>query len=576
LSIVPFHQLHTEIEKPLRFNNPFDYQPHPLCLLAADEVRRYVATQPQWALELEAGKMLGVLVCETADGELGFLAAYSGQLGGREDWPWFVPAVFDYLQPDGYFKREEQAITAINRHIAAMEQAADYRSLKEQVQSSTLQAEAEIAAYKTLMQQSKTRRDARRRSAGKLTAEEEAALIGESQYQKAELRRLKARWRDALASTEAQLHPIADAIEAQRRERRERSDQLQQWLFNQFAMVNAQGQRRTLTDIFLPTSQGVPPSGAGECCAPKLLQYAFLHHLKPLCMAEFWHGRSPRMEVRHDGQYYPACQGKCKPILEWMLGGEQEVGLADEKLSDRTSDLSFHGIKIIYDSTSDPSLSPSSSSTEELSFIPPSFWEGKGVGSFLVVSKPSGLLSVPGKSERPSVQSILSARYGEVWMPHRLDMDTSGQMVVALSLPVYHHLQRQFLQRRVEKRYIALLDGVWQGPDAGTIDLPLRPDLDDRPRQMVDPVYGKAAITDYRIISREQGRTLVELTPHTGRTHQLRMHCAHQQGLALPIVGDRLYGRPANRLCLHAAHLAFYHPLTGQRLVFDDDVRFEI
>ena len=531
-----FHPLHTQVAPPERLNNPFDYEPHPLCLVAAAEVRTYLANQPQWADELAAGKMLGVLVCRSADGQLGFLAAYSGQLGGREDWPWFVPAVFDYLQPDGYFRQEEQAISELNHRVKALETAPDYQQLQAEAQQIAIDGERAVADYKTLMQLSKERRDEQRRAA-LLDDETEAALIRESQYQKAELRRLKTHWREAREAAEARMYPVADAVATLRRERRERSDQLQHWLFDHFVMTNATLERRTLTDIFKPTTQGVPPSGAGECCAPKLLQYAFLNHLTPLAIAEFWHGRSPRMEVRHDGQYYPACQGKCKPILEWMLQTK-------------------------------PQPLPGGMGTGSLPH--PSII--KEDEAFVVISKPAGLLSVPGKSELPSVESMLSERYGRVWMVHRLDMDTSGLMVVALTVEAYHELQQQFLHRTVEKRYIALLDGMLTDrPPQGTIDLPLRPDLDDRPRQLVDYVHGREATTDYRVLTVVEGHTLVELTPHTGRTHQLRVHCAHEQGLGLPIVGDRLYGQSSTRLCLHAAQLSFNHPLTGERLTFTDE-----
>jgi len=529
-----FHPLPPSLSRPAHLNNPFDYEPHPLCLIAADEVRAYIASKPQWTEELSAGKMLGVLVCEQADGTLGYLAAYSGQLGGREDWPWFVPAVFDYLQPEGHFKQEERRISAMNHRISALEADCNYRQLLSDVQRTMREGAEAVETYKRFIQQQKAERDARRQSTT-LTAAEEAELIGHSQFQKAELRRIKKRWNDALAAVQERLHPVSQTIEALRRERHERSDQLQRWLFDQSCVSNAQGQYRSLSSIFLNTPQGVPPSGAGECCAPKLLNYAFTHQLRPLAIAEFWYGQSPRMEVRHHGQYYPACQGKCKPILEWMLGS--------------LPSSSFH-----------PHL-----------FSFPTVAE---VGEAIVISKPTGLLSVCGKDGQPSVESILTERYGRAWMVHRLDQDTSGLMVVALTREAYHHLQRQFLERTVEKHYTAVLDGIYHGRPQGTISLPLRPDPDDRPRQVVDPVYGKPAMTDYRVLSTNGGRTIVSLTPHTGRTHQLRMHCAHADGLALPIVGDRLYGRVADRLYLHADRLSFNHPVTGERLSFYDPAPF--
>ncbi|MBO4463863.1 MAG: RluA family pseudouridine synthase [Prevotella sp.] len=537
-----FHPMKVEGELPAQLNNPFDYEPHPLCVEAARRVCEYLSQSPLHD-EVMQGKMLGVLVCQQADGTVGFLAAYSGQLGGREDWPWFVPAVFDYLQPDGYFKQEEAHISAINQRIAQLESASDYVSARATLAQLKKQAEDEIVSYKTMMQAAKTQRDAIRNENETLRYENENgndALIRESQFQKAELRRLKKRWEERLTVAAKDVERTDDSIATLKKERKERSDALQRWLFDQFIMLNAQGERRTLTDIFANTPQHIPPSGSGECCAPKLLQYAFAHRLKPLCMAEFWQGASPKMEVRHHGQYYPACRGKCKPILEWMLS-----------LQPTNDDIEAHEpneIRIVYEDD-----------------------------ALLVIDKPAGLLSVPGKTDEESVQSLLQKRYGEVFMVHRLDQDTSGLMVVAKSREAHRLLQQQFLShtRVIYKMYVALLDGVVEG--RGTISLPLRPDVDDRPRQMVDHEHGKEAVTDYEVLGHEGSLTRIALMPHTGRTHQLRMHCAYREGLGVPIVGDRLYGHRIEKgqhLCLHAAELAFQHPLTGERMRFSSVVPF--
>ena len=554
----PFHLLAATMAPPAELNSPFGYEPHQLTLLAADAVRRHLAERmadsPCWDFSSPdaEGKMFGVLVCSDAEGRLGFLAAYSGQIGGREDWPWFVPAVFDYLQPDGYFKQEEARISAVNRRVEALQHDAQYARLSEDMQRLCQQAEKEIADYQAMMREAKRRRDERRRGAGEA---DEAAMIRESQFQKAELRRLRRRWDEAKEQLQTALQPLQAAIDALKTERRQRSDALQRWLFDQFVMLNGQGEGRTLTRIFASTPQQVPPSGAGECCAPKLFQYAFLHHLKPLCIGEFWQGRSPKMEIRHHDRFYPACRGKCKPILEWMLGASHP--------SPPTSHPSTLTPRVIYEDE----------------------W-------LLVVDKPAGLLSVPGRSNQPSVESLLRRSHPEVYMVHRLDMDTSGLMVVALTAESYHHLQRQFLERTIYKRYEALLDGALPDcagapvgiPAKGTIALPLRPDPLDRPRQVADREHGKAAITDYQVVDTRdyptagghlQPMTRVLLTPHTGRTHQLRVHCAHAEGLATPIVGDNLYGHPhGERLCLHAAVLAFTHPEKGQQLQFESPAPF--
>ena len=585
-----WHELHSQQPRPTAMNDPFCYEPHPMCVEAAEAVVAHVKTLTDWHDEVSQGKMFGVLICEDADGRLGFLAAYSGQIGGRSDWPWFVPAVFDYLQPDGYFKQEEARITQLNHRLAALESADDLVSLKSQLAHLQAQAEQEINDYKAMMREAKARRDAIREQTNS------PDLIRESQYQKAELRRLKQRWRMVTAQAEADVLSIQGEIDRLKRERGKRSDALQRWLFDQFRMLNTQGERRTLTEIFAPS---VPPAGSGECCAPRLLQYAYGHGLRPLQIAEFWQGRSPRMEIRHEGHFYTACRGKCKPILEWMLGGEGGrlkvfkggrlkvegggVGFAedegqrmkDEGLQPSNINLQTSTIK---HQPSTFNLGAADTSTFNLQ---PSTFKNPQPSTLMldrdiiVVDKPSGLLSVPGKGEAASVESLLGERYGEVYMVHRLDMDTSGLMVVARNRAAYHHLQRQFLRRTVSKEYVALVEGDVVD-DGGTIRLPLRPDLEDRPRQLVDYTYGKEATTDYAVMERRpDGRTLLRLTPHTGRTHQLRVHCAHADGLAAPIVGDRLYGHPsAQRLCLHAASLTFVHPTTGELMRFTSEVPF--
>lgn len=539
-----FHPLLTDIEPPTALNNPFCYEPHALTLLAARQLCDYLDSQAEWTEEIASGKMFGVLVCRDGEGRLGFLAAYSGQMAGRADWPWFVPAVFDYLQPDGHFKQEEAHISGINRQVCEIEASDEYRTLNDNFMRVKADGEAAVEAYRRYLRECKQRRDEQRAKG----SGDEAALIGESQYQKAELRRLKKHWQEEADRAVEPLLPLTARIDALKRERRQRSDALQQWLFDHFVLLNDRGDSRSLTSIFADTPKGTPPSGAGECCGPKLLHYAFMHQLKPLCMGEFWQGRSPLMEVRHHGQFYPACRGKCKPILEWMLsmGWQDEATGVHEGFPVREDPKENHGeLRIV--------------SVDE---------------SIIVVSKPSGLLSVPGRQGLPSVESILGGRYGQVYMPHRLDQDTSGLLIVARTMEAYHHLQRQFLQRTVRKEYEALLDGNVDGE--GIISLPLRPDLDDRPRQLVDREHGKAAVTAYRVMGVENGLTRILLEPHTGRTHQLRVHCSHHEGLATPIVGDNLYGRPASgqRLCLHARLLAFTHPATGQDMLFTDPAPF--
>ena len=611
-----FHLMDYSGPLPDALNDPLDYEPHPLCVAAKEVVCNYLKEHTEWAKEVAEGKMFGVLVCRDGCGRLGFLAAYSGQIGGREDWPWFVPAVFDYLQPDGYFKLEEQNISELNHQLEALLASDDYQRALQQVATLRHAGSKAIDSYKQTIALAKAKRDEQRQAAA-VDAETEAAMVRESQFQKAELRRLKARCKADIAAAEALLKPFDDEAAQLRQERKQRSDALQRWLFDHFAMVNAHGERRTLTDIFRPTPQQTPPSGSGECCAPKLFQYAFLHHLEPLQIAEFWQGRSPRMEIRYHDQYYTACRGKCKPILEWILKPQQPQPQQSHPQKPHPQPLS----KGRGEYTVSRQINAEQIMETEL-FTPLSPWRGVGGEAFLVFSKPSGLLSVSGRTGEPSVESLLTEKYGRVWMVHRLDQDTSGLMVVALTGEAYHKLQQQFLARVIYKRYIALVEGVPQR-QSGTIRLPLRPDHLDRPRQLVDPAHGKEAVTDYEVLQSfvqppsatlqqpntqpssaqlQQTNTqppsglpsptplppvfshvplvagntysLVSLVPHTGRTHQLRVHCAHVDGLGCPIVGDRLYGHVTargQRLCLHAAELRFRHPVSDEWLQFSTD-----
>ena len=401
---------------------------------------------------LTEGKMFGVLVVADGDDRLGFVAAYSGLLEGRNDWPYFVPPVYDAQQPDGHFKQEERQISAM---------------------------------------------------------------------------------RD----------------DSQREERRRRSQQLQLWLFDQYRFLNARGERRRLVDVWqdyhcserIRRKYPLPPGGTGDCCAPKLLQYAYQEGLKPLCMAEFWWGPSPKTEVRQHGQFYPACRGKCKPVLTWMLQGLDVDPNPEEIASTPQLDIT-----VVYEDD-----------------------------TLIVISKPSGLLSVPGRIGSYSVATILSQRYPGTLLAHRLDMGTSGLMVAAKTRDAYRQLQQQFSDHTIRKTYVAQLDTSYSSPltprpTKGTISLPLLCDPINRPRQVVDYERGKTSVTDYEII----GNGCVRLYPHTGRTHQLRMHCAHPDGLGCPIRGDELYGRPADRLYLHAERLELTHPVTGERMTFEQPADF--
>ena len=596
------HALSTSIPSPRQFTYPFCYDVDPLAEAASLELQRYIADADLMSTEKGCGKMFGVLVVEYEDEEgalqRGFLAAYSGLLGGRNDWPYFVPPVFDAQQPDGHFKRTEREISAINREIAAIEHDAEYLQSVAQHEQTKKRLQAEVDAFKAEVDAAKARRDARRKSGEPLSEEEQAEMIRESQFMKAELRRRRKAMEQAESTLTTQHSTFLKSLQ---RKRKQMSDELQRWLFSAYRMLNAKGEERDLIDIFREYTHAMPPAGAGDCCAPKLLQYAYLHRLRPVCMAEFWWGESPASEIRHHLHYYPACRSKCLPILTHMLKG---LDVAPNPLAQKRH-------------TAEPRV----------------LYADEYI---MVVDKPAGMLSVPGKAESVRSEFSDSANisveeyFANLQLPtnsqftteqftigeadnsklkiqnskflkaaHRLDMDTSGLLVLARTEEAYVELQRQFASRETVKRYEAVLSGVptqnskLKTQNSSTqpsgcleaISLPLIADINDRPRQRVDMEHGKPALTLYNIVEVravdantavayttkkvDKGRTLIHLYPKTGRTHQLRVHCAHPLGLACPILGDPLYGiERADRMYLHAAELTFRHPVTGEPMHF--------
>ena len=596
------HTLNVSIPSPRQFTYPFCYEVDPLAEAASLELQRYIADADLMSTEKGCGKMFGVLVVEYEDesGALqrGFLAAYSGLLGGRNDWPYFVPPVFDAQQPDGHFKRTEREISAINREIAAIEHDPEYLQSVAQHEQTKKRLQAEVDAFKAEVDAAKARRDARRKSGESLSEEEQAEMIRESQFMKAELRRRRKAMEQAESTLTTQHSTFLKSLQ---RKRKQMSDELQRWLFAAYRMLNAKGEERDLIDIFREYTHAMPPAGAGDCCAPKLLQYAYLHHLRPVCMAEFWWGESPASEIRHHLHYYPACRSKCLPILTHMLKG---LDVAPNPLAQKRH-------------TAEPRV----------------LYADEYI---MVVDKPAGMLSVPGKAESVRSEFSDSANisveeyFANLQLPtnsqlpteqftigeadnsklktqnskflkaaHRLDMDTSGLLVLARTEQAYVELQRQFASRETVKRYEAVLSGVptqnskLKTQNSSTqpsgcleaISLPLIADINDRPRQRVDMEHGKPALTLYNIVEVravdantavayttkkvDKRRTLVHLYPKTGRTHQLRVHCAHPLGLACPILGDPLYGTEcADRMYLHAAELTFRHPVTDETMHF--------
>ena len=524
------------IALPDKFTYPFHYTPHPLCVMAADEVQIYLQHQAQWQDELQQGKMFGVLIVQTTEGEIGYLAAFSGILAGKNIHSYFVPPIYDLLQPDGFFKKEEEHISAINHRIRELEEDTSYQKCRQALEEETARCSRLLSQAKAKLKAAKELRDCRRQTE-QLSESEQAAMIRESQFQKAELKRLERSLKEHLSSLQKETDTYVSQIEALKNERKSRSATLQQQLFEQFRLLNARGEVKDLCSIFAHTVHKIPPAGAGECAAPKLLQYAYFHHYRPVAMAEFWWGDSPKAEIRHHGHYYPACKGKCEPILSHMLQGlevEENPLLEDNH---RTTVLD-----IIYEDD-----------------------------YLLIVNKPAGMLSVPGKETADSVYSRIRHLYPDATGPlvvHRLDMATSGLLLIAKTKEVHQNLQAQFSNRSIKKRYTALLEGI-VSDEEGTIDLPLCLNPLDRPRQIVDKEHGKPAITRYRVLARTESQTLVAFYPLTGRTHQLRVHSAHSLGLHCPIKGDELYGSKADRLYLHAESLEFTHPVSKEKVTIE-------
>ena len=544
------HHFHTpvaDIPLPERFTFPFCYTPHPLCVAAAKEVQAYLGLQEAWKEELAQGKMFGVLVVRTQEGETGYLAAFSGILAGSNVHPFFVPPVYDLLQPQGFFKIEEEQISQINTRIGLLEEDEEYKRQMQQLAALRQTAQETLEEAKRQMKRAKEKREERRREAAlpnstPMTPEEESALIRDSQFQKAEYKRMERAWKERIAPLQQTISNYEAGIQVLKSERKQRSAALQQKLFEQFKMLNYRGEVKTLCDIFGQTVHKTPPAGAGECAAPKLLQQAYLHGWKPIAMAEFWWGDSPKAEIRHHGYYYPACKGKCGPILGHMLQGleVEENPLLKKHYHEMP-------LEIVYEDN-----------------------------YLVVINKPAGMLSVPGKGEIDSVYQHIKILYPDATGPlivHRLDMATSGVLLIAKNKEVHQHLQAQFKNRMIKKRYIALLDGKISSKE-GTIILPLRMDPLDRPRQVVDHEHGKTAITQYQVLNEQEGNTLIAFYPLTGRTHQLRVHAAHPEGLHCPIRGDELYGQKADRLYLHAESLEFVHPVTKEIIFVEKKSNF--
>jgi tRNA pseudouridine32 synthase/23S rRNA pseudouridine746 synthase len=533
----PFKTTISGISLPEKFTFPFYYEPHELSVIASTELQAYLETQSDFEHNfglqenqegLVIGKMFGVLVCQNQVEELGYLWAFSGKLAGVNHHSYFVPTIFDMLQEDGFFRKEEEVLNAINRQIEILENSEELQSKKSQLENTKNEAVTDIQNQKDKIKKLKVERDEKRISFTNLSLSEieqlELELSEESKKESILLKKMTKYWNFQIEKAQNEVNLLLDEINQLKEERLLKSGALQQKLFAEYSFLNQFGERKSIGEIF----NNNPPAGAGECAAPKLLHYAFENNLKPIAMAEFWWGQSPKSEIRKHKQFYPACKSKCEPILSHMLHGlDLEANPFQENPAEGKD------IEIVFED------------------------------EFLaVINKPAEFLSVPGKIISDSVYQRVKELYPNATGPlivHRLDMSTSGLMLIAKDEETYVKLQSQFIKRTIKKRYVALLDGVLEEKE-GFIDLPLRVDLDDRPRQLVCYEHGKPAQTKWEKIEIRNNQTLVYFYPITGRTHQLRVHASHELGLNTPIVGDDLYGSKANRLHLQAESLTFEHP----------------
>lgn len=530
---------------PEQFTFPFYYKPHPLAVAAAKQLQQQLKKLDKAILDtddIDAGKMFGVLVVQDESQQLGFISAYSGQIAGIDEQLHFAPNVALKHIDDAEFSHQSQVINDINAQITALQNSDNYQQIEQQLVTARQHYEQQLIAKQQAMQVTRKQRKQQRQAAGEQLNNDEFEklknqLAGQSIVEKKQLQALKQQWQTRIAALEQAQLTIDDEINGLKKRRKVLSKNLQKKLFAQYQFLNANGEVTDLNAIFAKLPEHTPPSGAGDCAAPKLLQYAYKHNLKPLAMAEFWWGAPPKSAIRHHLHYYPSCYSKCQPILGHMLEG---LNVEDNPLL--VNPAQGKDLTIVYQDD-----------------------------DLLVINKPAEFLSVPGINIDDSVYVRIKTQFPHASGPlivHRLDMSTSGLLMIALNKRVHKALQKQFIERSVEKRYVALVAGNIAA-ESGSIELPLVLDFDDKPRQMVCYKTGKPSLTTWQVLERKNNTTRLQLYPKTGRTHQLRVHCAHHLGLNTPIVGDTHYGEKADRLHLHAEYLAFTHPISHERLEFE-------
>lgn len=525
---------------PNKLGDPFSYLPSEAVREAYNDFLFHLDSDFELKTELQKGKMIGVLVVKNQDGETGYLLSFSGQIFGKNEYLGFVPPVFDILTPDSYYRRGEREISAKSAEIKNLESVLKLESVMLKQNAVVVEAERRLAEYQEFAKKQKELRDSRRATA---TAEEIRLMNNESSSQKNQLKRLKQEIEAAKLAAKIPVERLKKKIENEKLERENMSRNLQRRIFRDFRFHNTNGDEKTLLDIF--SDEVMPPSGAGECAAPRLLEYAYRNGYNVISMAEFWYGESPSGRVRHSGTYYHACRSKCLPIMNFML-----EGVTLEK-NNQNFDYENEEIKTLYRDD-----------------------------DILVISKPSGLLSVRGKECETSVETWaekIISNYDGPKIVHRLDQDTSGIIIIALNINAYHNLQKQFENHTIHKKYVAVTETI-PSIKEHTIILPLAPDVANRPMQMISKEFGLYAETYYKVIAEKEGKAILDVYPKTGRTHQIRMHLSCKEGADAPILGDRLYGsKSVNcRLMLHAEKITFVHPTSKKEMTFVDKAQFEL
>ncbi len=548
-----FHSFKKDVSKvklPKNFTFPFYYEPHPLSIIAIDELHNYLETQTVFqhnfgfskkATTLPIGKMFGVLVVQNPQNKIGYLAAFSGKLADKSLPSFFVPPIFNTHSLDSFYTKGEAELNSLSQEITTLENDNHFKNLTKNFTAQTLFIENDLKQQREKMKMAKKERKIRRTKAEASLPLEEFTSFNKKLEQESFNNQFL--YKELLSYRELQLYEdkkeltiFTSKIALLKKQRKQKSNSLQQELFGKYQFLNQQKKKKALLDIFPNSEEQKPPAGAGDCAAPKLLQYAFTNNLKPIALAEFWWGTSPNSEIRKHKNFYPACQGRCKPILVHMLEGIKLdknpliLNLAENK-----------EIEIIYEDD-----------------------------VLVIVNKPAELLSVPGKEIKDSVYTRIRNQFPNATGPlivHRLDMSTSGILILTKTKEANKFVQNQFIERTIKKRYVAILDGIIT-KNEGTIEIPLRVDLDDRPRQLVCYEHGKPAKTIWKVINRKNSTTRIHFYPITGRTHQLRVHASHSLGLNTPIIGDDLYGTKANRLHLHADFIEFIHPTSKEKITF--------